>query len=136
MTAKAMSEDQMVHLLRNALLVAGHEMSDNGDQMPVVNATIHDLTRNWEDTKAKRNALDEVKKYYETMIEDLVAIRNRSALEVRGEMDDTIIELRTIYRACFDEIAHDDIYLSDENMPEHLQRAAAILDTLGEENDE
>ena len=132
MAAKAMSEDQMVHLLRNALLVAGHEMGPVGDHWPVVNSTIHGIMNDFEDVKSKRAALDEVKKYYSSMIDELVTIRNGSAEEVKGDLDDTITELRAIYRACFEEVAEDDLYLSDEDMPEHMQRAATILDTLGE----
>jgi hypothetical protein len=87
-----------------------------------------------EDLKVERNVFAEVKKYYATMIEELVAIRNGSAEEIKGDMDDTIVELRAIYRACFDEVAEDDLYLSEEEVPEHIHRAAAILETLEEDD--
>jgi len=48
-TTKPMPEEQMVHLMRNALLVAGHEMGADGDHWPVVKATIHSLMKDWED---------------------------------------------------------------------------------------
>lgn len=128
MTGKTISEDQMVHIVRNALIVAGQEMGEGGDHWPVINATIHEMTKDWEDLQVERNVFSEVKKHYEDMIQQLIKARDSSAEEYKADLDATITEIRGLYRACFDEV--EDEYYGDTEMPTHMKRAQAIIDTL------
>lgn len=132
MAVKAITEDQMVHIVRNALLVAGQEMGSDGDHWPVINSTIHSIVKDWEDLKVERNVFAEVKKHYEDMIQQLVDVRNGSSDEEKYELDNTIVELRALYRACFDEVQNEYINLDDEEMPDHIKRTKVIIDTLEE----
>ena len=134
MTGKAMTEDQMVHIVRNALIVAGQEMGQDGDHWPVINATIHDIMEDIEETKAKRAALIQVKKYYEDMIRELVSIRNKKNENDKAEMEAVISEIRALYRACFDEVDLANVYLSETDLPQHFKRADIIISTLGDDD--
>ena len=70
-TTKPMPEEQMVHLVRNALLVAGHEMGKDGDHWPVVKSTIHSLMKDWEDLKVERNVHAELKKHVYAQLDEM-----------------------------------------------------------------
>jgi len=133
MADKTMSEDQMVDIVRNALLVAGHEMGQEGDHWPVINDTVYKIMKDFEDVKIEKNVIAEVKKNYELMLQQLIKLRNETSEEEKGELESTITELRALYRACFDEVQNEFISLNDAELPEHIKRAEAIIDTLEEE---
>lgn len=130
MAVKAVNEDQMIDIVRNALLVAGQEMGRDGDHWPIINSTIYEIMKDWEELKIERNVFAEVKKHYEDMIQQLVAVRNGSSEEEKVELDNTIVELRALYRACFDEVQNEYIDLEQEEIPQHIKRGKAIIDTL------
>ena len=131
-----MTEEQMVSLVRNALLVAGQEMGAGGDHWPIIKSTIHDIMKDWENLKVERNVFLEVKSYYEKMFRDLEMIRKDSPEDLNVEIDTALIELRSLYAACFGAI-DDDLYLCDgeEDIPLHVKRAEAIIGTLGGNNE-
>lgn len=134
MVAKTMSEDQMVDIVRNALLVAGHEMGSEGDHWPVINDTVLKIMKDLEGAKIEQNVFQEVKKNYEIMLQQMIALRDRSTEEEKGELEATITELRALYRACFDEVQNEFVHLDESHYPDHIKRADAILETLDEED--
>jgi DNA-binding transcriptional regulator GbsR (MarR family) len=133
-TPPALTEEEAVNLTRNALLVAGHELGENGDHWPVVKDTIYQIARDWEELKIERAVDAEMKIHLyaeldaaEKKLKDLdPAIRTRVAPKLR--------ELREIYDAYFETAYVDELVLEDIPTPAHLQRAEAILETLEEEN--
>ncbi len=133
MAAKAMTEDQMAHMVRNALLVAGQEMGE-GDHWPVINSTIHDIMLDVEDIKAQREALKLAKQHYENMIKELMTIRDVSAEGQKAELEATISEVRALYHACFDAVDLGDVELDYDEVPDFYKRADLILSELGDDD--
>ncbi|MDE2029104.1 MAG: hypothetical protein KGI97_00910 [Alphaproteobacteria bacterium] len=137
MTDTAMTEkqeEQMVHLVRNALLVAGQEMGD-GDQWPVIKSTIYDLMRGWEDTKANRNVCREVKKHCASVIAELESMHDECEPELRKEMDKTIAELRELYDAAFSEVDIQNMSVNEDSLPIYMKRAKHIIQTMEDDNE-
>ena len=56
----------MVSLVRNALLVAGHEMGANGDHWPVIKSTIHSIMKDWEDLKSNATCMPRCARIFTT----------------------------------------------------------------------
>ena len=129
-TAK-MTEEQMVGLVRNALLVAGMEMGAEGDHWPVIKDTIFSIMRDWEDLKTERCVSAAVKEHYEKLLKELETIRAGSPEQLKKEIDAALIDLRALYSACFAPV--NDLYFSDadEEPPSHIKRAKVIIDSLG-----
>ena len=130
-----MSEAQMVGLVRNALLVAGYEMGQTGDHWPVINATIHSIAKDWEESKILRNTDAELKIHlYQSlniMEEELVNCDD----ETRAELTPKFKELREVYDSYFAPLAEGvAVAVTDEHMPAHIKRAKIILETLGDEH--
>ena len=134
-TAKPMSGEQMVHLVRNALLVAGHEMGDEGDHWPVVKATIHSLMKDWEDLKVERNVDAELQKHLYAQLKEMEAGLDECTPEMRAQLAPKIAELRDVCDAYFSDIADDALILDDERQPPHIKRMETIISTLEDEHD-
>ena len=132
MTAKAMNEEQMVHLVRNSLLVAGQEMG-NGDQWPVIKDTIHKIMKDWEDLKIEQNVDAELKKHYADLIDNLENNLVLCPIELRPRAEQMIHNLRELYAARFEPILDENIRL--EELPVHAQRMIEIINTLENENE-
>lgn len=128
-----LSEARMVHLVRNALLVAGKEMGDDGDHWPVIKATIRSIMKDWEEAKIERNVSAELKKYYVETIAVLKTMHDQSPLEMKPSIDKALKELDDLYTANFTEVSPAQIFAND--IPVHLKRAKAIIDTLGGEDE-
>jgi hypothetical protein len=132
MTAK-MTEEQMVGLVRNALVVAGMEMGAEGDHWPVIKDTIHHIMQDWEDLKTEREVCAEVKKHYEKMILDLEALSSKTTEpEVKADITATVARIRDITNACFAKVDDSNMYPGEEDIPIHAKRAKEIIKTLGD----
>lgn len=128
-TATAMSEEQMVHLVRNALLVAGQEMG-KGDQWPVIKDTVYKIMKDWEDLKVERNVDDELKTHYLAIIKDLADNLHECPQEMRPKAEQMIRDLYEIYTAHFEPAKS--IEASHDDLPLHMQRMFEIIKTLEE----
>jgi len=129
-----LSEDQMIMLIRNTLLVAGKEMGDDGDHWPVIKNTIIDLMKDWEALKVERAVHDELKEHLGHTLGEMLKVLDECPEEARPEMEAGVDELRAIYDACFTSPREEEPVIEDEDLPVHIHRAEAIIHTL-EENE-
>ena len=127
--ANAISEEQMVHLVRNALLVAGQEMG-KGDQWPVVKDTIYKIMKDWEDLKVERNVDAELRTHLYEQLAEMEAGLLECTPEARAIAEPKVKELREVYDAYFSELNKDAIMCDEENTPVHIKRMEAILNTM------
>ena len=129
MTDKAMSEEQMVHLVRNALLVAGQEMGD-GDQWPVIKDTVYKITKDWEDLKTERNVDEELKIHLYEQLKEMEAGLPDCTPEARAQLEPKIKELREVCDAYFSDVDPNAVVYDSKDEPEHIKRMEAIIKTL------
>lgn len=123
-------EEQMKTLIRNALMVAGQEMGEEGDHWPVVKNTITDVMRDWEELEIERAVHTELKKQMTHYLDDMMAILKTCKPAVQQEAEPYIRELRDIYDAAFNEPEEEVIDLAEEDKPIHIKRAEAMIDML------
>lgn len=135
MTAKTMTEEQMVGMVRNALLVAGYEMGQTGDHWPVINATIYSLARDWEESRIQKNVDAEMKIHIYEQLGLLEKSMGDYPAESRSRMVSKIKELRDIYDAYFSALDEKVVApLREDEIPFHIVRAKEIISTLGGED--
>ncbi len=132
---KELNEGQMVNLVRNALLVAGHEMGDDGDHWPVIKSTIHQIMQDWETVKTERAVDAELKIQLYTQLEIMENELPNCTPAARAEVAPQLKELREIYDAYFSELDEKSVLIPTE-MPNHIKRAEAIISTLEAEDEE
>lgn len=134
---REMNEAQRVGLLRNAILVAGYEMGEEGEHWPVINDTIHKIARDWEESKLQKDADAEMKIH---AYEQLDVIEQKIAQEpdtkLRQEMKIRFDHLRESFDAYFSPVDNKAIIpLSDEEIPDYIKRVDVIISTLGGHDD-
>lgn len=134
MKSKALSEEQMVHLVRNALLVAGQEMG-NGDQWPVVKDTIYKIMKDWENLKIERAVDAEMKTHLYEQIQEMEKGLEECDPATRADLEPHIKEWREICDAYFADVDENAVIYDEANEPEHIKRMRAIIDTMEEKND-
>ncbi len=137
-----MSESEMKNLVRNALMVAGHEMGESGDHWPVIKNTIKDVMRDWEQLEIERAVHAEMKRHLYEQLVVMQEILETCQLEIKTDVAPRLAELRDVYDAFFEDVKEDilyladteeELYLAEEETPIHLRRADSIIDTLEEE---
>lgn len=141
-----MTEAQMKKLARNALLVAGKEMGDEGDHWPVIKNTITEIMMDWEKLEAERNIQAEMKIHLYAQLEDMEAKLKDCPAHEQEAAAPLIAELREVYDAFFTKAEIEELYMSDDDdadlifedieKPAHIKRAEAILDTLMEDDND
>ena len=129
MTHEAFDDERMVHLVRNALIVAGQEMGD-GDQWPVIKDTIYKIMKDWEDLKIERNVFDEIRKHCAHTIRELEQIRATCDDDLKVAINKSLQEMRAVYYAAFTQPAPEQIYMDADTIPAHIKRADEILKTM------
>ncbi len=130
MAAKTMTEDQMVGLVRNALLVAGQEMGANGDHWPVINSTIHSIMRDAEAVKVERDVFAEVRKNYQVMLKEMEDLYAESSADAKPHVRAAIKAFQDIYDASFSPVDKSKVDMKLQDFPLHVQRAETIVKTL------
>ncbi len=135
MATKQMTDAQKVRLVRNSLLVAGHEMGAEGDHWPVIKSTIQNIEKDWEDLQTERSVHAEMRTHIGKALADLEKALPLCPADLRPEMDRMMEEVWEIYEAQFSRIDESSITVSPEKMPAYIKRAKAIIKTL-ETNDE
>ncbi len=133
--SRDLSEAQMVQLVQNALVVAGDEMGASGDHWPVINSTIRDIMQDWEELQVERAVHEEMKKHLYTQLDEMDRVLPVCTAAVIAEVGPKLKELREIYDAYFTAIDENGLYFGDMDMPMHVKRAEAIIQTL-EQQDE
>jgi len=129
-----MSEERAVHLVRNALLVAGQEMGEDGDHWPVIKSTIHSVMKDYEDLKVERNVDAELKKHLYAQLAEMETGIKESTPDIKADVEPKLRQLREIYDAYFTEANEANSQFDDELLPTYLKRAKTIIDTLEDEN--
>ncbi len=130
MTIKQVSEEQMVHLVRNSLLVAGHEMGAEGDHWPVIKSTIHSVMKDWEDLKIERAVHEELKIQLTALLAEMDRHLMTCPDAIKPAVAEKLKELHELHDAYFASVDESDLRLSDEQMPMHVKRAEILIDTL------
>ena len=131
-TVGAMSEEQMVHVVRNALLVAGQEMGD-GDQWPVIKDTVYKIMKDYEDLKIERNVNAVLAKHCGEAVDVLEQNLHLCPEDLRPSAELMIRELRELHAARFEPIGKQDFAFED--LPVHAQRMLTIVKTLESANE-
>jgi hypothetical protein len=134
MTAGTSTEEQLVGLVRNALLVAGQEMGAEGDHWPVINSTIASITQDWEQVQIERNVFEEVRNQFHLTLKELEDLYKECPKDVQPKIKLVITRLHEIYSACFASV-DTKLPVAKDAMPIYLQRAKAIIKTLEDDNE-
>ncbi|MDD5585726.1 MAG: hypothetical protein PHY92_02075 [Alphaproteobacteria bacterium] len=127
---RELTDEQMVQLVRNALIVAGSEMGTKGDHWPVIKSTIRSIMKDWEDLQIERAVYEEMKKHLYKQLEAMERVLPECAPDVQKRVGPKLKELRDVYDAFFTDINECMIYIDRSNLPMHVLRAEVILDTL------
>jgi hypothetical protein len=138
MKAKTMNEEQVVHMMRNAILVAGQEMGegDEGDHWPVIKDTVHKIMKDWEDLKIERDVRAEMKKHIYARLDEMDKLLATSSEADRINDAPKLKEIREIYDAYFQPLDMSQITLSDEDTPIHIKRAKELILSLEGNHDD
>ncbi len=131
-----LTEEEAVRYLRNALLVAGEEMGPDGDHWPVIKDTVYKIVKDWEDLKQERAVEAEAKKYIYHDLAQMDALAEKTEdPEAKAKVQAILKELRENLDASFETPAENREAVDDHEMPPHLQRAAAIIATLAQDEE-
>ncbi len=134
-SSQGMNDAQKVGLVRNALLVAGYEMGESGEHWPVINATIHDVAKDWQESLADQRVDDEMKDHLYAQLQDMEKQLLNCDAKARLELEPMIRDLREACDAYFEPC---DVTLSphsNDDAPAHIKRAETIIATLGEDHE-
>jgi hypothetical protein len=131
-TEMHLTEEQMMSLVRNALLVAGHEMGETGDHWPVINSTIHSVMKDWEDLKIERNVHAEMRKHVYEQLDEMDRVLLTCPEDLQADTASKLKGLREIYDAYFEKVHARNLSIEEEDIPAHVKRAQAIIRTLEE----
>jgi hypothetical protein len=129
MTGNRMSEEQMVGMVRNALLVAGQEMG-NGDQWPVIKDTIHKIEADWERLQIERNVDEELKVHLYAQLAEMEAGLPECSPEMRANLTPKVKELRDVCDAYFSDLDKHSIVYDAAEEPDHIKRMRVIISSL------
>lgn len=127
----------MVHMTRNALLVAGAEIGAEGDHWPVINSTIHDVMKDYVELQTERAVHTELKKHIAVELAEIDRIFPTLTPQQQSETKPYIQELRDVFAAVFSPMDEDALVesLEDVEVPAHIKRAEYLIQSLGEENE-
>lgn len=136
MTAiRQVTEDQMINLVRNALLVAGEEMGAEGDHWPVIKSTIHDIMKDYEDLKIEQNVHQELKIQLTALLNEMDENLKTCPADIKPAVEEKLKQLHELHDAYFSSIDKTSLRLSDDEKPVYLKRAEILIDTLEDDND-
>jgi hypothetical protein len=140
-------DTNILHIARNALLVAGQEMGAEGDHWPVIKATVHGIAREYDQLQAERRVSAELKKHIAGALEEYERIVAASPEDLARDLRPIVRDMWDVFHARFDPVDEDLEQLSFE-LPETADaqpmqakpfsswaRAANILQELGEDDD-
>ena len=134
MRTQTLNEGRNINLVRNALLVAGHEMGEDGDHWPVIKSSIHQMMRDWEELQIERNVQAQLKINIEDTIKELRSIHQDSPDSFKPEIESAIKELTELHDAAFGAVNENDVTINAEDMPNYMPRIEAIVATLEDDH--
>ncbi len=134
-------DDKMVHLARNAMLVAGIEMGKEGDHWPVIKANIHALMRDYENLKIETAVQEELREHVGKVIGELEHDLTQCSAATQAKAAPHILKMRELYDAMFapaDEAvmaaAAEAAESEEETGYVPWKSSAAIIETLSEDS--
>ncbi len=135
-------DDKMVHLARNAMLVAGMEMGKEGDHWPVIKANIHALMRDYENLKIETAVQEELQEHIGKIIAELEHDLTDCPPATKAKAEPHIRKMRELYNAMFaptdqaiEAVAEQDAAEDNETGYVPWKSSAAIINTLLEDKD-
>jgi hypothetical protein len=134
MKTESLNEEQMVFLVRNALLVAGQEMG-RGDEWPVVKDTIFKIMKDWEDLRIERAVDEQLKIHLYDQIKKMEESLAECSPDAREVLEPKVREWREVCDAYFADVDPGAVHCDEENAPEHIKRMKAILGTLEDDHE-
>lgn len=134
-------DDKMVHLARNAMLVAGMEMGKEGDHWPVIKANIHSLMRDYENLKIETAVQEELREHVGKIIGEMERSLTDCSAATKAKAEPHIRKMRELYDAMFapaDEAVVAAAAVADEEETGYVpwKSAKAIIETLSEEKND
>jgi hypothetical protein len=129
-SVQTISEAQLLHLARNALLVAGQEMGEGGDHWPVINATIHQLMRDYEALQNERSLHAELKTHLYAKLAEMSRSAHHMPASQRKAVAARLGELQEVCGAFFTEADYQHAVIDDEDLPPHVKRLKYLIETL------
>lgn len=110
-----MIDEKLVHLARNAMIVAGMEMGKEGDHWPVIKANIHAMMRDYEQLKIETAVYEELREHLGSVVKEYERILTVCRPATREKAEPLVQELREIYEAAFAPINMNSLhYVPDE----------------------
>ncbi|MER2519422.1 MAG: hypothetical protein ABTQ34_01900 [Bdellovibrionales bacterium] len=125
-------EARMLNLMRNALIVAGHEMGETGDHWPIIKATIYQIANDYEQVKISRNVDEEMKIHLYHELGEMERHLPECADDLRPKVAAELEKLREIFDAYFAPYDESKIPINEDELPPHILRAREIISTLEE----
>lgn len=131
-------DDKMVHLARNAMLVAGMEMGKEGDHWPVIKANIHTLMRDYENLKIELAVQEQLKEHVGKIIGEYEKFLLTCDDATRQKVEPHVRKMRDVHDAMFAPTAQNAVPSTEEDDGDGYQpwkSSAAIIKSLMEEKD-
>jgi hypothetical protein len=131
-------DDKMVHLARNAMLVAGMEMGKEGDHWPVIKANIHALMHDYENLKIELAVQEQLKEHVGKIISEYENFLKTCDEATRQKVEPHVRKMRDVHDAMFAPTAQNAEQGLDDDEDGGYQpwkSSAAIIKGLMEEKD-
>lgn len=126
----ALTDAQLIHLARNALLVAGQEMGEKGDHWPVINSTIHQLMQDYQALQIERNLHAELKTHLYAKLSEMGRTVHTMPADKRQALAQRLKELEEVSSAFFSEVDYSKMTIDAEDLPPHIKRLQYLIATL------
>ena len=138
MTATHTTEEQAVNLVRNALLVAGHEMGKDGDHWPVIKATAFSIMKDYEDwSRSNKMCLRKSNSIISDLIVEMQGICNECARIKKTAKYNPPLRIASKFTALVSRRSTKIVFmLISKTLPAHMKRAETIIETLEDDNAE
>lgn len=98
----------LLHMARNALLEAGHEIGEDGEHWRLIKDTMGGLARAYEALKIEEEVSDQLRVHMKDALDNYETLLESFATElepdVLAELRRFVTELREIYTARFDDL--------------------------------
>ncbi|MGB4102358.1 MAG: hypothetical protein WBK91_10695 [Alphaproteobacteria bacterium] len=94
-------DERLVHLARNALLVAGMEMGKEGDHWPVIKANINAMMNDYEQLKIEIAVQEELRQHMGNLIAQYEKLLTECDAETKEKIGGHIREMREVHEAMF-----------------------------------
>lgn len=99
----------LLHMARNALLEAGHEIGEDGDHWKIIKDTMAGLARAYEALKIEEEITDQLRVHMKDALDSYSNLLESFASElepdVLAELRKFVAELRDVYNARFDDMS-------------------------------